>query len=131
MENLSISCYQSADPVSGKVYHWVGVNELVSPGHRRGLLADNPRVAICRAVVFAKLGHEVDTDCGLQTENSFVRSQNFTGKSVSQHLAYYGGIMFGSPLPANSRNKPSVNAEHLNTHQFYKARQVRVSFCLE
>lgn len=60
MERFSISCYQSADPTSGEVFHWVGVNELVSPGHRRGLIADNPRVAICRAVVFAKLGHEVD-----------------------------------------------------------------------
>lgn len=59
MENLAISCYQSVDPVSGEVFHWVGVNELVTR-HRRGLIADNPRVAICRAVVFAKLGHEVD-----------------------------------------------------------------------
>ncbi|HAU5795846.1 TPA: DUF2591 domain-containing protein [Citrobacter amalonaticus] len=60
MENLSISCYQSADPATGKLYHWVGVNELVSPGRRRGVVADNPRTAICRAVVFAKIGHEVD-----------------------------------------------------------------------
>ncbi|HDT3137557.1 TPA: DUF2591 family protein [Enterobacter asburiae] len=60
MESLSISCYQSADPATGKLYHWVGVNELVSPGRRRGLVADNPRTAICRAVVFAKLGHVVD-----------------------------------------------------------------------
>lgn len=41
-------------------YNQVGVNELVSPGRRRGLISDNPRVAICRAVVFAKLGPEVD-----------------------------------------------------------------------
>ena len=60
MESLSISCYQSADPATGKLYHWVGVNELVSPGRRRGLVADNPRTAICCAVVLAKLGDEVD-----------------------------------------------------------------------
>ena len=60
MESLSISCYQSADPATGKVYHWVGVSELVSPGRRRGLIADNPRVAVCRAVVFAKFGDEIE-----------------------------------------------------------------------
>lgn len=60
MESLSISCYQSNDPVTGKFYHWVGVNELVHPGKRRGLIADNPRVAICRSVVQSKLGDEVD-----------------------------------------------------------------------
>ncbi|HAV2159461.1 TPA: DUF2591 domain-containing protein [Enterobacter cloacae] len=59
MERFSISCYESVDLVSGEVFHWVGVNELVTR-HRRGLIADNPRVAICRAVVFAKLGNEVD-----------------------------------------------------------------------
>ncbi|HID2693049.1 TPA: phage protein NinX family protein [Klebsiella pneumoniae] len=60
MESFSISCYQSAYPATGKVYHWVGVNELVAPGHRRGLIADNPRVAVCRAVVFAKFGDEIE-----------------------------------------------------------------------
>lgn len=60
MESFSISCYQSADPVTGKVYHWVGVNELVAPGRRRGLIADNPRAAVCRAVVFAKFGDEIE-----------------------------------------------------------------------
>lgn len=60
MEALSISCYQCSDPVTGKFYHWVGVNELVSPGKRKGLIAENPRVAICRAVVSAKLGDEVE-----------------------------------------------------------------------
>ncbi|HBS6449701.1 TPA: DUF2591 family protein [Klebsiella pneumoniae] len=60
MEEYSISCYQSADPATGKVYHWVGVNELVAPGRRRGLIADNPRVAVCRAVVFAKFGDEIE-----------------------------------------------------------------------
>ncbi|MBM1117025.1 DUF2591 family protein [Klebsiella grimontii] len=60
MESLSISCYQSADPATGKVYHWVGVNELVAPGRRCGLIADNPRVAVCRAVVFAKFGDEIE-----------------------------------------------------------------------
>ncbi|PLK61924.1 DUF2591 domain-containing protein, partial [Klebsiella quasipneumoniae] len=60
MESFSISCYQSADPATGKVYHWVGVNELVAPGRRRGLIADNPRVAVCRAVVFAKFGDEIE-----------------------------------------------------------------------
>ena len=59
MDRFSISCYKSVDSVSGEVFHWVGVNELVTR-HRRGLIAHNPRVAICRAVVFAKLGHEVD-----------------------------------------------------------------------
>lgn len=58
MESMGISCYQSADPASGEVFHWVGVDELAP--RRRGLIADNPRVAICRTVVFAKLGHEVD-----------------------------------------------------------------------
>ncbi|WP_289484063.1 MULTISPECIES: phage protein NinX family protein [Enterobacteriaceae] len=60
MENLSISCYQSADAATGKVLHWVGVNELYGDGKRRGWIADNPRVAICRAVVAAKIGDEVD-----------------------------------------------------------------------
>lgn len=60
MESLSISCYQSNDPATGKFYHWVGVNELVHPGKRRGLIADNPRVAICRSVVQSKFGDEVD-----------------------------------------------------------------------
>jgi len=60
MESFSISCYQSADPVTGKIFHWVGVNELTGEGKRRGLIASNPRVAICRAVVAAKLGDEVD-----------------------------------------------------------------------
>ncbi|HBS1256008.1 TPA: DUF2591 family protein [Klebsiella pneumoniae] len=60
MEKYSISCYQSADPVTGKVYHWVGVNELVAPGRRRGLFADNPRDAVCRAVVFAAFGDEIE-----------------------------------------------------------------------
>ncbi|HGL4547156.1 TPA: phage protein NinX family protein [Klebsiella aerogenes] len=60
MESLSISCYQSNDPATGKFYHWVGVNELAHPGKRRGLIADNPRVAICRSVVQSKLGDEVD-----------------------------------------------------------------------
>lgn len=60
MESLSISCYQSCDPVSGKTIHWVGVNELVSPGKRRGFTASNPRIAICRAVVFSKLGGVVE-----------------------------------------------------------------------
>lgn len=60
MESLSISCYQSNDPVTGKFYHWVGVSELAHPGKRRGLIADNPRVAICRSVVQLKLGDEVD-----------------------------------------------------------------------
>ncbi|MEX0495969.1 phage protein NinX family protein [Raoultella terrigena] len=60
MERFSISCYQSADPATGKVYHWIGVNELVAPGRRRGLIADNPRVAVCRAVVFAKFGDEIE-----------------------------------------------------------------------
>ncbi|OOC83299.1 phage protein NinX family protein [Enterobacter cloacae] len=60
MESMSISCYQSADPATGRIYHWVGVNELVSPGRRRGLIAKNPRIAICKAIVFAKLGQEVE-----------------------------------------------------------------------
>jgi hypothetical protein len=38
MEKYSISCYQSADPATGKVYHWVGVNELVAPGSDVGSL---------------------------------------------------------------------------------------------
>ncbi|HGW2955524.1 TPA: phage protein NinX family protein [Raoultella ornithinolytica] len=60
IERFSISCYQSADPATGKVYHWVGVSELATPGKRRGLIADNPRVAVCRAVVFAKFGDEIE-----------------------------------------------------------------------
>lgn len=39
--------------------------------------------------------------------------------------------MFGSPLPANLKSAQNVSAEPLNTNQFYKARQVRASFCLE
>ncbi len=60
MESLSISCYQSNDPATGKFYHWVGVSESAHPEKRRGLIADNPRVAICRSVVQSKLGDEVD-----------------------------------------------------------------------
>ncbi|MDM3358755.1 phage protein NinX family protein [Citrobacter sp. Cb004] len=60
MESLPVSCYQSKDPATGKFFHWVGVNESGHPAKRRGLIADNPRVAICRAVVFSKLGDEVD-----------------------------------------------------------------------
>lgn len=68
MESFSISCYQSEDPATGKVYHWVGVSELASPGKRRGLLADNPRAAVCRAVVFAQLGNEVELPDELKSE---------------------------------------------------------------
>ena len=57
MEEMSISCYQSRDPATGKVFHWVGVCEF---GQRRGMVADNPRTAICRAAVQSKLGDEVD-----------------------------------------------------------------------
>lgn len=60
MEEMSISCYQSRDPATGKAFHWVGVCELVAPGRRKGLIADNPMVAICRAAVQSKLGDEVD-----------------------------------------------------------------------
>lgn len=60
MESLPVSCYQSKDPSTGKFFHWVGINESGHPGKRRGLIADSPRVAICRAVVFSKLGDEVD-----------------------------------------------------------------------
>lgn len=60
MEAMSISCYESRDPASGESIHWVGVSELVAPEKRRGFTASNPRIAICRAIVFAKLGSEVE-----------------------------------------------------------------------
>ena len=60
MESLSISCYQSSDPATGKVYHWVGVNESGHPTKRRGMTAENPRVAICRAIVYSKFGSEIE-----------------------------------------------------------------------
>lgn len=60
MESLSISCYQTSDPETGKVYHWVGVGESGRPEKRRGMTAENPRVAICRAIVYSKFGSEVE-----------------------------------------------------------------------
>lgn len=59
MERLSISCYQSTDPETGKLLHWVGVSELVSQGERRGWIADDPRTAICRAIA-AIAGDEIE-----------------------------------------------------------------------
>lgn len=49
MEKYSISCYQSADPATGKVYHWVGVNELVARDVAAGSLQTIP-VWLCVAL---------------------------------------------------------------------------------
>lgn len=59
MEVHSISCYQSSDPATGKVYHWVGVKEGVGE-RRRGFTAIHPKIAICRAIVASKLGDTVE-----------------------------------------------------------------------
>ncbi|MGY6030691.1 phage protein NinX family protein [Phytobacter sp. AG2a] len=60
IEKFKISCYASVDPENGKLYHWVAVNEKLPYAKRRGHTADDPKIAICRAVVASKLGDEVD-----------------------------------------------------------------------
>ena len=60
IEAFKISCYASVDPENGKLYHWVAVNEKLPYDKRRGHTAATPQVAICRAVVSAKLGDEVE-----------------------------------------------------------------------
>lgn len=60
IEAFKISCYATVDPENGKVYHWVAVNENLPYEKRRGHTADNPKTAICRAVVFSKIGYEVE-----------------------------------------------------------------------
>jgi hypothetical protein len=59
MERHSVSCYQSMDPETAKVIHWVAVYELVEPRKRRGWIAENPLTAICRAIA-AMAGDEID-----------------------------------------------------------------------
>ena len=59
MEAHSISCYQSTDLVTGKPFHWVGVDEKLPVGKRRGCIANDPRTAICRAIA-STAGDSID-----------------------------------------------------------------------
>lgn len=59
-EELKISCYCSIDPENETAYHWCAVKEVVDYRKRRGFTAETPQIAICRAVVAAKLGDDVD-----------------------------------------------------------------------
>ncbi|MFZ4218685.1 phage protein NinX family protein [Enterobacter ludwigii] len=59
METHSISCYRAMDHFTSEALHWVGVNESHLAGKRRGMVADDPRTAICRAIA-STLGGEID-----------------------------------------------------------------------
>ncbi|MFZ4998445.1 phage protein NinX family protein [Enterobacter asburiae] len=59
METYSISCYRSIDAWSEEPLHWVGVDEKVPAEKRRGMIAGDPRTAICRAIA-STLGDEID-----------------------------------------------------------------------
>lgn len=59
MEVHSISCYQSTDPETRTLIHWVAVAEK-HEGRRKGLVASNPKTAICRSIVASKLGDTVE-----------------------------------------------------------------------
>ncbi|HCO3755910.1 TPA: phage protein NinX family protein [Escherichia coli] len=60
IESELISCYASINPEDETVYHWCAVKEVSDYRKRRGFTDSDPKVAICRAVVSAKIGDEVE-----------------------------------------------------------------------